>query len=161
MNYRRNQQTGNAQVICFRCRKKPDLCGNCPAKGAVCSKCSKQKHFIAVCRTKTSVTNEVMGSSPEKAFLDDLTPESNRKVQTAPIKLCEQITTFIIDTGVEITVVIKETYMYQRLSAPILKTLTESCLGPRHNPWRCQDPSKIGSFTTRGGHNELFVLLMD
>ena len=109
MNYRRKQPTGNTQAICSRCGREPYSDGNCPAKDVFCRKCGKRNHFAAVCRAKTSTTNEVMSSSPKVAFLDNLTPESNGKGWTAPVKLCEQITTFKTNTGVEVTTVSEET----------------------------------------------------
>ena len=141
MNYRRKQQTGKTQA-CSRCGREPHLHGNCPAKDAVCSKCGKRNHFAAVCRTKTSTANEVTGSSPDAAFLDNLTPESNGTVWTAPVKLCERITTFKIDMGAEVTAVSEETY--QQLRAPVLNTPDRKLFGPFAQPLKV-----LGSFKER------------
>ena len=51
---------------------------------------------------------------------------------TAPVKLCEQITTFKIDTGAEVTAVSEE--MYQWLTAPVLNTPDSKLLGPSAQP---------------------------
>ena len=142
------QTPPTALLIDYRCGKEPHSRHNCPAKGAVCSKCGKLNHFAAVCRStkiSTSTTSELTSHPSDVAFLDQVTPGTNENAWFTDTDVCGQGTTFKIDTGTEVTAISHETHKH--LGQPTLNISDRKLFGPSTQPLKV-----IGSFEGNISH---------
>ena len=104
----------------------------CPASSARCHRCDKRGHYSAQCfsRKASASANQV---SFDCAFLDTV-GDSGTSCWTTQVLLQNQMVTFKLDTGVEITAVSEAAF--KTLTEVILKQPDRKLFGPTHQAFR-------------------------
>ena len=86
----------------------------CPARSVTCHRCNKKGHFQAVCRATPRARPVHLDSNPpqeddQEAFLYRKGGESQQS-WTVTLQLNGSPSTFLIDTGAEVTVISEDTH---------------------------------------------------
>ena len=85
----------------------------CPARSVTCHRCNKKGHFQAVCQA-TPRARPVHLDPPQEddqeSFLGRVTNHNNPTAWTVTLQLNGSPSTFLIDTGAEVTVISEDTH---------------------------------------------------
>ena len=125
------QQSQHSQK-CTRCGKGPHSRGACPAKEAICHKCKKKGHYSAQCFSKgVAEVSSQPTSNLDITYLNTIGSGSHASWK-ATIKVNNQMMTFKLDTGAEVTALTEPAFLQLRdvpLQAP-----TKALHGPDRKP---------------------------
>ena len=96
---------------CTRCGKGPHLCGACPAKVAICRKCKKIGDYSTQCFSKgvAEVTMQPIDNA-DLVYLNTICSGSHAS-WNATIGVNDQIMTFKLDTGAEVTAITEPAFL--------------------------------------------------
>ena len=115
--------------LCTRCGcSKHYRMEMCPASSARCHKCDKRGHYSAQCfsRKASASASQV---SLDCAFLDTV-GDGSTSCWTTQVLLQNQMVTFKLDTGAEVTAVSEATF--KSLTEVVLKQPDRKLFGPTH-----------------------------
>ena len=143
---------------CSRCGKEQHARDRCPAKDATCRKCRKKGHYSTQCFTKNVSVLSSESSGLDTAFLDAASSPGKETAWFADIKVGEQMITFKLDTGAEVTAISHNTYR-KLPDAPPLNTSDKVLCGPSRKPLQvlgwCQ---RDLTHKERSSREQLFVV---
>ena len=97
------RQPQKHQKQCTRCGKGQHPKDKCPAKEAACYRCQRKGYFGAQCFAKSVA--ELSSDSYLDVALLDIVSFTHESAWLAKVKLCDQDTTFKLDTGAEVTAI--------------------------------------------------------
>ena len=136
---------------CTRCGKGPHSRGACPAKEAICHKCKKKGHYSAQCFSKgVAEVSSQPTSNLDITYLNTIGSGSHASWK-ATIKVNNQMMTFKLDTGAEVTTLTEPAFLQVRdvpLQAP-----TKALHGPDRKPLKVAEvrpgPDDLSNITAQ------------
>ena len=106
-NHNKIHDSKTSKRKCNRCGSEYNKEHKCPAIGKTCSKCRKQNHFAAVCKSKSVRIVNNSSNEQEKPVILNIGP---RTPHTLDVKIGNYNIPFIIDSGSSVSILSSSEY---------------------------------------------------